>query len=151
MIGTSFDMVLLIKTIFKRIKVMFEDFDELYERYFGKKNKFEENDEMKKMKNLVDKLNFEDITGEESSEDELGEPNECVTFEENGYTFEKCIWNLEHGTVVKVQMISSPMDTGFINKPTKKTLDERLAIAIEEERYEDAAKLRDEINARKEI
>jgi protein-arginine kinase activator protein McsA len=48
-------------------------------------------------------------------------------------------------------MIHSPLDDGFVTRSKKKlSLEDRLAVAIEEERYEDAAKIRDEIKARDE-
>jgi hypothetical protein len=127
---------------------MFNDFDDLFDDFFGKKS----NDPLKGMRDLINKLNdFSELNDDTTNpyESELGEPNEVTEFEENGYKFKRSVWETEHGSIVKVEMIHSPLDTGFTPKTKKKiSLEDRLAIAIEEERYEDAAKIRDEIKAR---
>jgi len=129
---------------------MNKDFDELYNEFFGGKGK-DDDDEMKRAKKLIENLNnFDDadIDGFNPYENELGEADEVHTFIENGYTFKKSTWNLEEGQVVKVEMTSSPMDIGFTPKK-KLTLEEKLSLAIENEEYEEAAILRDNINLKK--
>lgn len=117
------------------------------------KNQFESDNEFSKMKELANKLNnFEDLHGDHMDnphEKELGEPDEIITFEQNGYVFEKKIWNLKHGQMIKVNMVITPYDADFdpVNKK-KLSLEEKLEIALQEERYEDAAKIRDEIQKR---
>lgn len=129
---------------------MFEDFDSLFNRYFG--NRDDEDEHMKKMKKLVDRLNnFDDVTGDAANnlqDRELGEPDEEIYFEENGYSFKKSVWNIEGGSIVKVEMVSSPLDNmGREPRHVKRklSLQDQLELAVKEERYEDAAKLRDEI------
>jgi hypothetical protein len=122
---------------------MFDDLDSLFNDFFGSDEEIRK--EFERLKGIVDNLNyFENLNGEMSfEEEELGEPDETITYTENGYTFEKSIWNLEHGSIVKVQMISSPLDTGFTLKdfkdkynPKGLTLEQKLKFAIEDERYE---------------
>lgn len=87
------------------------------------------------------------------NESELGEPTSVERFEQDGYTFEKTTWKTEDGLVTKIEMVGTPFE--LRERPiVKERLDEiplevQLARAIEEERYEDAAKLRDEINNNK--
>ena len=87
------------------------------------------------------------------NESELGEPTSVERFEQDGYTFEKTTWKTEDGLVTKIEMVGTPFEQS--ERPiVKERLDEiplevQLARAIEEERYEDAAKLRDEINNNK--
>lgn len=131
---------------------MIEDFDELYNRFFGDKVKGD-SDEMKKAKKLIDNLNdFDDanMSGFNPYENDLGEPDEVETFEEKGYQFQRSTWNLKEGQIVKVEMVSSPLDVGFTSHIKKKlTLEEKLEIAVKNEEYEEAVKLRDEINSKK--
>ena len=154
---------------------MFENFDDLFDEFFRDKPRrvrkpkntledlfkdlrkemweFGDKEELDKMKNLADKLNnFEDLHGEDMDnphEKELGEPDEVITFEEGGYVFEKKIWNLKYGQMVKVNMVITPYDADFdpVNKK-KLSLEDKLEIALQEERYEEAAKIRDEIDKR---
>jgi len=127
---------------------MFEDFDELYDRFFGGKGKGD-SDEEKKAKRLIDNLNnFDDanVDGFNPFESDLGEADEVETFDENGYTFQRSVWNLKEGQIVKVEMVSSPMDVGFTPRVKKKlTLEDKLEIAVKNEEYEEAARLRDKI------
>ena len=129
---------------------MIDDFDELFNRFFGNKGDKNEGDEGKKARRLIDRLNnFDDmdLSGFNPYENDLGEPDEIITYEEKGYTFQKSIWNLEAGSIVKVEMVSTPMDGDYEPKVNEKlTLEERLEIALECEDYEEAIKLRDEIN-----
>lgn len=129
---------------------MGKDFDELYNEFFGGKGKGD-NDKIRKAKKLIENLNnFDDanVEGFNPYENELGEPDEEEIFEENGYKFLKSIWNLEQGQVVKVEMIASPMDTGFTPKK-KMSLEDKLAIAVENEDYEQAVIIRDMISKKK--
>ena len=130
---------------------MFENFDDLYNEFFGGKKR-KRDDHFDKMKELLNKLNnFEDLHGEHMDnpyEKELGEPDEVTTYTEGPYTFEKKIWNLPTGQMVKVQMVSTPFDDDRVGSGVKidDTLEEQLASALSEERYEDAAIIRDKIN-----
>lgn len=112
---------------------MFEDLDEIFGDLFGNINK------------------FKDIKKGMISDSDLGEPTERIIFDEDGYIFEKKIWKLKDRTIVRVEMISTPMDV-YIN-PTKRKisfLEKRLEKAVESENYELAAKVRDELKSIKE-
>jgi hypothetical protein len=108
---------------------MFEDLDEIFGDLFRDVNKFKEI-----KKGMI-------------SDSDLGEPTERIIFDENGYIFEKKIWNLKDKTIVRVEMVSTPVDV-YVN-PTKRKigfLEKRLEKAIENENYELASKVRDELN-----
>ena len=129
---------------------MFENFDDLFNDFMDGKN---EDPHLKRMRDLQARLNdFDDKEGDivNPHEDELGEPDEVIEFSEGEYIFEKKIWNLEHGTMIKVDMISSPLDASIsgikISKPEKRNLSQELELAVREERYEDAVAIRDKIN-----
>ncbi len=126
----------------------FDDFESLFEKYFGKSEETEYNyDELNKFNEMIEKLN--ELTdsfnltdgGIEPDEDELGDPDKVIFFEENGFSFQKTTWNVEGGQIVKVEMISSPIDN-----PNSVSYEEQLKLAIETEDYEEAAKLRDIIS-----
>lgn len=128
---------------------MFENFDDLYNEFFGGKKR-KKDDHLDRMKKLLDKLNnFEDFgTGIENPyEKELGEPDEVTTYTEGPYTFEKRVWNLPTGQMIRVRMIGTPFDDDNKGKGvTITSLEDELALALSEERYEDAANIRDKIN-----
>jgi len=101
---------------------------------------------MERIMNLKNSLKNDD-------ESNLGEPISVETFNQDGYTFEKTTWKTEDGLVTKIEMVGNPFEQR--ERPIiKERIDEvplevQLARAIEEERYEDAAKIRDEIKNNK--
>lgn len=114
---------------------MFDNFDESF-------NKGNENNEnlqkfIKTLMNMRESLKNDD-------ESELGEPKLISRYEDGGYTFERTEWENEHGTIVKIEMVGSPLETSGIKKELP--LQKQLELAVTEERYEDAARIRDEIN-----
>ena len=72
----------------------------------------------------------------------IGEPTSKRSYIKNGFTFEESIWENEFGKVVKLELVDTPL-----NIPNEKetSLEDKLELAIKDERYEDAAKLRDMI------
>jgi excinuclease UvrABC helicase subunit UvrB len=116
--------------------MFFNDFENLFN---GSGNNRDE-----KIKKIIEQLlNFSKPT--ERFEGKLGEPTKVEQFEEGGYVFEKQIWVTEAGVITKIEMVDTPMKT----RKSEQTLEMQLAKAIEEERYEDAAKIRDEIKNNK--
>lgn len=102
---------------------------------------------MKRMQNLINNLN--NFEGDENPfEGDLGEPTKVVRFEENGYTFEKRVWELESGSIIKIEIVGTPYDKAFASKK-ELTLEDKLKLAIEEERYEDAAEINKQIKKEK--
>jgi protein-arginine kinase activator protein McsA len=87
-------------------------------------------------------LNFKD-SFKINNENDMGEPTSVTRFEEDGYTYEKTEWINEFGRMVKYEMINSPFETSGIKKELP--LEKQLQLAVSEERYEDAAKIRDEL------
>jgi excinuclease UvrABC helicase subunit UvrB len=116
--------------------MFFNDFENLFN---GSGNNRDE-----KIKKIIEQLlNFSKPT--ERFEGKLGEPTKVEQFEEGGYVFEKQIWVTEAGVITKIEMVDTPMKA----RKSEQTLEMQLAKAIEEERYEDAAKIRDEIKNNK--
>lgn len=118
---------------------MFEDFDELFEKYFNNgKNKASSFDEL--FNEMFFDLNKTHLLNEKFKEgdSDLGPPDKVLEItDENGTSFTKTIWNTPLGYIVKVE--SSEYKGNDI------TLEEKLKVAIETENYEEAAKIRDEI------
>jgi len=129
---------------------MGKDFDELFNNFFNNEGDNNEGNKDKKSRNLIDRLNnFEDenFPGFNPHENELGEPDKVETYKDKGYTFKRSTWELESGSIVKMEMISAPMDIGVNPRVKKKlTLDAKLEIALEDEDYEEAIRIRDKIN-----
>ena len=111
-------MVIIYITNNKKM-IMFENFDDLYDKFFNK--------------NLGKDLN---------------EPDKVVKFNKNGNSYEQKVWDLEDGTIIKTSMISNSKGETINSRMGRSSLNESLLnealdIAVEEERYEDAAKIRD--------
>ena len=132
---------------------MREDFDSLFNKFFGKKKRlvsFDEEQDIQPIDDLIDKLNSFHVVTTDRQDDmyqkDLGEPDEIEKYEEDGYVFEKMIWYVNDGTVIRVNMITTPFDVENIDEVEDKLyLQQKLDMAVNEERYEDAAILRDKI------
>lgn len=115
-------------------------FDGLDDLFGGLNNKNKNSEEFKrlieKMFNMGESFSFK-------NESDLGEPTSTTTFTENGYTFQQSVWETENGNIIKVEMINTPFETSGIKNEI--TLEKQLELAVAEERYEEAAKIRDEI------
>lgn len=136
------------------------EFDELYNQYFGNNKKKlinNSNDRMNRIIDLMNKLNSDGGFGGISPDEEnLGEPTKTTTFERDGVIFEESTWDTEFGTIVRIttkeEIEFTPDYSKKNNIPLGKpieikelTLEEQLKIAIKDEDYETAAKLRDKI------
>ena len=127
-----------------------ETFDELFDSFFnnnekkGKKRGRPKKEESynEKAKKIIDSLqNFSEITDvdrQHQIDNELGEPHEINLFKADGLYFKRSIWNTEDGDIVKLEVSDEPF-------AEKKSLEELLSEALEEENYEKAAEIRDEI------
>jgi len=129
-----------------------ETFDELFDSFFNnndkkskkrgrpRKEKYESYEE--KAKKIIDSLqNFSEITDTDKQreiDNELGEPHEIHLFDSDGLYFKRSIWNTEEGDLVKLEVSEVPFEE-------KKSLEELLVIALEEEEYEKAAEIRDKM------
>jgi len=124
------------------------EFDDLFNEYFGgKKN----NEGINKMMDLMSKLNsgggFDGVSPDEKN---LGEPTSIREFERDGIMFVESIWETEFGSIIRVSTKGDvDLSSDLFNKrkgPTNKlSLEDRLKLAVKEENYEEAAKLRDKI------
>jgi hypothetical protein len=136
-----------------------ETFDELFDSFFnsgkkkirkGRGNKLKNDDVNERVKNIIDSLsNFQEITDknvEDELDIEMGEPNQVQYFEDGGMYFKRSIWEIkDKGELIKLEVSDLPFEESI----PKKSLEELLADAIEEENYEKAAEIRDEIKKMK--
>ena len=143
------------------------DFDRMYNEYFGDN---EENEprlpkSVERMFNLVDKLNQGGLDDSSLEEDTLGEPTSKRIVLIEGVKFEESIWETPEGSIVRMKALEPQIIdmknlgelgnimNGFFKKVEtlkEKTPQELLDEAIEDEDYEEAAKLRDIIEGKKE-
>jgi hypothetical protein len=107
-------------------------FDELNDMFGGKRDKIFD---------LI-KLLSSGINKSPNNMGDLGEPTHKETFKEDGFTFEKKVWETEYGKISIIEMVS---DENITDKNQIQILNEKLDLAIREERYEYAAKIRDDI------
>jgi hypothetical protein len=128
---------------------MNKTFNELFDDFF-KKNKINPSDrlkdsykdEAKKMIELLSSFNTIPPLDEEMEKEldvTLGIPDEIERYRHNGVLFERRIWHVEKGDVIKIIALQEG------EKPIK-SLQEKLDDAIISEEYEIAAAIRDEMN-----
>ncbi len=122
------------------------------------------------IKNIIESLSDCKEQGGNIQDDlNLGEPDDVETTEEDGNTIEKSTWNTEFGSITRISIDGElpeganmeemseifrkklGLDKGWkkIKKPKKLTLKEQLKVALKEEDYLEAARLRDEIKVGK--
>ena len=123
-------------------------FDDLFNDFLNDKSNNNKDDNTNMMgdlfKNISNMKNFDKEGLMKELDKNLGEPDEIKSYEENGVFFQKQIWHTKHGQIIKT-IIS---DVPFKKKKTRVPLENQLEIAVEEENYELAAKLRDRISKR---
>lgn len=123
------------------------NFDDLFNNFFNRDDEEENNpidDNAKEIINMINDFKEVDPDSEYGNiiDDELdfklGEPDNIQYFEEGGMYYEKRTWFMEHGMIMKTIASDEPLEP-------LPSLEEQLAIAINDEEYETAAKLRDQI------
>lgn len=139
---------------------MDKSFDDLFNQFFGGKRNKKKNDGEKPLdfnkakddniKKLIEMIsNMEEVTDSHIAgqiDDELGEPTHVEYYEEDGMYFEKKIWKVFGGEMIKVIMSDEPFVKHVPeNKEIESSLQEQLDEAVKNEEYEIAAKLRDAI------
>jgi hypothetical protein len=81
---------------------------------------------------------------------ELGEPDKVEYFDDDDFYFEKRIWFTPTGKIVKIRMVEGPeTPEEFHTYGSPRNLENELETAIQEENFEEAARLRDLINKNK--
>ena len=136
---------------------MDKSFDDLFNEFFGKKN-----DNFSKMREEARKIiemlgNIHETNGsideniERMMDQNLGEPDEVINFQDGELFFEKRIWHTPTGDFVKVIVTDKPLseEKPMIKKSKKvveKPLQQQLDEAIANEDYEKAAQIRDLMN-----
>lgn len=147
---------------------MDKSFDDLFNDFFGKKSDKDRFDRLKEeAKRMIDLLtNFKDLGDLNINENlemgmdmELGEPDEIEYFQDGDLYFERRVWHMPQGDLVKLIASDDPemekkvkenMNRTKAKRPTKvkaeKPLDVQLEEALKNEDYEKAAQIRDLIN-----
>ena len=136
-------------------------FDDLFNSLFGDgKNRRKDSDDSNNESNDSDaRLNafldsltnrFKELDDEQSEniEDKLGEPDRIEHYQQGHLYFERRIWLVERGQLVKILVSDEPFENEFPNHNTL-SLEEQLNIAVETENYEEASVLRDLIKEAK--
>jgi hypothetical protein len=150
---------------------MGNNFDDLFNEFFGnnkpkkKKNKkgiidnfyddikniLNPNDDFDNVQDFINKLSSS--LKDSNTEDFISpyvetfrEPDVIENYEKDGLNFEKKIWNLEHGQMIKISVVPTPFESN-LKSDNELSLEKQLGLALNEERYEDAAKLRDKIKS----
>ena len=123
----------------KKMKKKKNEFDVLFELYFGSKKKIKD-----LVKRITDIQIFDNKIHEriDVSDMDLGEPDETTQFKDGIFLFNKMIWHTDKGTIVKVEMVNDEY------KP--KSLQEQLDEALSNEDYDKAIKIRDLIKQKNE-
>jgi len=123
---------------------MKKTFDELYKEFFNKKQVAKKRkvkpkpiEDEKDM--YIDMLSDSEYISKYINS--LGDPNKVEFYNEGDVFYEKRIWHTELGDVVKIIISDEPFFQ--VSPIPEKTLEENLAIAVENEDYEKAAVLRD--------
>lgn len=137
------------------------DFDSLFNDFMNDKSNNKKNEAENFMDKLFNKLNnnsdvsdrdlFDHIKGLKNLASSLGEPDNVISYEEDGMYYQKMVWETEHGKVIKTVMSEVPFSEVKIKATVKKPripLEQQLETAVKEENYELAAKLRDRIAKR---
>jgi excinuclease UvrABC helicase subunit UvrB len=114
---------------------LFDEFDELFNEMFKKDGK--------NMFNRLNNSNNNDFTPIDINNIP---PTSVTTYTEGGYQYKESIWETDGGTIKKVELLPTNKTIGEI----KSELENDLIRAVEDENYELAAKIRDEINSLKE-
>lgn len=119
-------------------------FDDLFDKFFGRKPKPEEpksEPEKATPSNFVSKL-LSSLKETDGFTTNFGAPTLVEYYEKDGVYFKRETWEIEGGGKMS-HLIGSIYP--FKTEPVVLTYDEQLAIALENEDYEEAARLRDKI------
>ena len=132
-----------------------ENFDDLFNKFFGKKKEEDDflNKEAKKIIDMIDSFKHikpdGNYTGDELNkldeelDTQLGEPDDIEYSSDGEMYFEKRMWYKPLGVIIKTLVSDEPFEA--INLKPELPLNEQLEIAVNEENYELAAELRDKI------
>jgi len=145
-----------------------KDFDDLFNKYFGgerpKRNIYrkinkqqpERPESIEKMMEMMGRLNSGGFSGLTPNEKNLGKPDTLRTFERDGVSFEEATWDTPFGTIVRITTKEDvEFDSDYFERNNipfgeaideELTLGEQLKMAIKSEDYEEAARIRDDID-----
>jgi excinuclease UvrABC helicase subunit UvrB len=133
-------------------------FDDLFNDFFGRRKNIKKEDKEKpepennsiysSSSNDINRL-IDMLSSNETIDEKLGEPTNVEYYEEDGMFFERKTWkNVYGGEIIKTAISDQPFNE--TSKIKTKSLQELLLDAVNNEDYEEAARLRDEINKEKE-
>lgn len=135
---------------------MSKSFDDLFNDFFKRNNIKPEDKIGDAFKNQTQKMidmltHFREASEEDSLEkqidEQFGKPDKIEFYNEGDMFFERRTWHTADGPIVKTIMSDDP--TMIRIPPTKQRLEEQLREALENEEYEKAAAIRDELKKRK--
>lgn len=122
-------------------------FDDLFEKFFGKKPKNKENGEESKKEENSKPMNLDQLINDVMSSlinddlDVLDETTNVEYYEDNGLYYKKVTRTTPSGQVTHIIGSSKPF------KEKELTYEEQLEIALKDEDYETASILRDKIKS----
>ncbi len=118
-------------------------FDDLFDKFFNRRKTKQKppEKELKPSSDFVNKL-MKSIKDMENFDKNFGPPTKVEYYEKDGVYYKRDIWKIDGGEMVHVVGQTHP----FKEEPKQLSIEEQLAIAIENEDYEEAAILRDKIN-----
>lgn len=124
-------------------------FDDLFDKFFGRnrKPKEEPRDEKAELivnRDFVNKL-MDSIKNMENFNKNFGPPTKVEYAEIDGVYYKRETWNTHGGEMVHVMSSNEP----FKREPIQLSDEEMLKLAVENENYEEAVRLRDKINLNK--
>lgn len=111
-------------------------FDDFFESDFSS---------MESVFKFLNSLKEDNLGNELNSDLTKSKPTEKTTYTEDGYTYEKTVWKSKNGKMVKLTMIGSPKEKELTSKDKLKQLKKDLEVAVENQEFETAIKLRDSI------
>ena len=98
----------------------------------------------RKLIDMISNANPINEEDEDAIDNTLGKPDKIEFYNEDNMFFEKRIWYVNGGELIKI-IVSDEPSLNIAPKP-KKSLQEQLDIAVENEEFEKAATLRDKMN-----
>lgn len=132
-------------------------FDELFDDFFKNRNQSPLDNEISKIIQALSSYKINEIDFEEQIDSDLGEPDDVIEGVDGDFHFKKMIWNTPKGQFIKIIVSDAePMNDDFMDfmdfedyEEVGVSLEDQLELAVQEENYDLAIKLRDEIKKNK--
>jgi excinuclease UvrABC helicase subunit UvrB len=129
-----------------------KSFDDLFNEFFNRKRLLNPMDEVKKLIESLTNNKMVDMDIEGALSQQLGlnpdEPSSKEEYIEDGIKYTKLVWDTPNGKFVKI-FITDVVENLPSKMVTNKSLEEQLQEAVDNEDYELAIKLRDQIKKKR--